>query len=65
MTAEASVEIVLRAAHRADASDDAVKTLPDALSKIDAGVKTSWDNTPEGQRTKSCDELKAKMAAGK
>ena len=50
---------------QASLSDDAKKALPDKLAKIDAGVKTSWDNTPEDLRAKSCDALKAKMAAGK
>jgi hypothetical protein len=49
----------------ASLTDGGKQALPDALTKIDNGVKTSWDNTPENLRTKSCDALKAKMAAGK
>lgn len=54
-----------RAKLEATLSDDAKKTLPDALALIDTGVKTSWDNTPEAQRNKSCEQLKEKMASGK
>ena len=46
-------------------SDEGKKSLPDTLAKIDAGVKASWEKTPEDQRAKSCDALKAQMAAGK
>ena len=36
-------------------SDEGKKTLPDTLAKIDAGVKASWEKTPEDARAKSCD----------
>jgi hypothetical protein len=49
----------------ASLSDAGKKALPDALTKIDSGVKTSWANTAENLRAKSCAALEAKMAAGK
>ena len=53
------------AKYQAQLSDDGKKSLPDAMAKIDDGVKKSWDTTPEADRTKSCEALKSRMSAGK
>lgn len=45
--------------------EESKKTLADEMAKIDAGVKTSWDTTPEDARAKSCEALKTTLSADK
>ena len=52
----------LEAKLMAGLSEEGKKSLPDALAKISEGVKTSWETTPEDQRAKSCEALKASMS---
>src|SRR5262249_18708965 len=54
-----------RATLEASLSDDGKQKLADTIAKIDAGVKTSWDNTPDDLRAKSCAQLKEKTGVGK
>jgi hypothetical protein len=54
-----------KATYEAQLSDSARAALPDVLANLDAGIKKSWDTTSADQRAKSCDALKARMAAGK
>lgn len=38
------------------------EALPAEMAKISDGVKKSWETTPEDQRRKSCDDLKAALS---
>jgi len=47
---------------QAGLNEEGKKSAEAELAKIEAGVKTSWEQTPEDQRAKSCEALKASMS---